>query len=140
MKKQSLAPLALVLTTACVAGTGDPAAQEVTCTQQALEPGEIFHEDWDGCVAGWRTRDGAPVIPFADSVEPGRKFVQHLTRATEDSSGTVYSSWLSLVPVTGGASYCLGAWIRWPGGNAPFVGIRRYDVDQVDLGVDERLL
>ncbi len=130
--------LASVLAASCA--SRNVSDSELTCSPQVLDPGEVFHEDWDGCIEGWRARDGEPVTTVAETVEPGRKLVQNLTRATEDSSGTMCSSWLSLVPVTGGATYCLGAWIRWAGGNAPFVGIRRYDLNQVDLGVDERLL
>jgi hypothetical protein len=127
---------------ACGTGADGPSPSEVTCTPHALEAGEIFHEDWDGCIEGWMTREGEPVKTVADPTTPpaGRGKVEELTRIATDSASTMYSSWLSLVPMNTTGNHCMGAWVRWVSGNAPFLGIRRYDANQVDSGLDERLI
>jgi len=53
---------------ACSSNSADPARSQATCTQQALEPCEIFHEDWDRCTAGWGTWEGQAVTTVTDSV------------------------------------------------------------------------
>jgi hypothetical protein len=99
--------LVSVLAAGCVAGRVSDF--EVTCTQRALEAGEVFHEDWDGCVEGWRTRDGEPVATVADTLEPGRKLVQHLTRARTWSASAPATSH-SIQDCPTGRS---GQWFAW---------------------------
>lgn len=124
--------------TAC--SSRDNNQQSLVCSKQALQANEIFHEDWEGCTQSWMTRDGQVVSTASDATAATRGKVEKLTRRAWGASGTTCSSWLSLVSVPAAGDYCLGAWVRWAGGYTPFFGIRRYTADQVDLGVDERLI
>jgi hypothetical protein len=133
-----LLPLFALCTTAC--SSRDNNQQALVCSKQTLQSNEIFHEDWEGCTLSWMTRDGQVVATDTDAIAATRGKVEKLTRRAWGASGTTYSSWLSLVSVPAAGDYCLGAWVRWAGGYTPFFGIRRYTSEQVDLGVDERLI
>lgn len=82
----------------------------------------VFSENFENGTAQWSTY-GGPVVVATDTATCSTSY-QHETDSF--SGGRVFSS---MVPVTGGATYCFSAWMRASSDATPFLGLETYDAN-----------
>lgn len=82
----------------------------------------VFSEDFENGTAQWSAYDG-PIVVATDTATCSTSY-QHET--VSYSGGRVVSS---VVPVTGGATYCFSAWMRASSDATPYLGVETYDSD-----------
>ena len=112
-----------------------PASREASAapsTQACAAP--LFTESWESGSGAWRTADANPIVLSND----GSACASFQRETIAFGAGRVFTT--AGIPVTGGAPYCLSAWVRGDIGANPFLGIQLADAAGNPTGAEHWLL
>ncbi len=93
----------------------------------------VFTEDWESGTGAW-IANFSPVVLASDG--SACDLYQHETLNSQ--GGRVFTA--AGIPVNGGATYCLSAWIRATDGATPFLGIELSSAAGVRNGIEHWLI
>lgn len=91
------------------------------CAVVSAKPSQaarIFAEDWQSGASAWRTTDPGGITLATDAAICSSTFQRETVLA---SGGRAFT--ISPIPVVGGTTHCLTAWVRGSAGTQPFMGI-----------------
>ena len=94
--------------------------------------GALRHlQTFENGIDGWYSKHGPsdPVTLIEDPTAPSPRTVQKIARL--DGGGNYFSP---MIPLPGGATYCMAGWIRWESGGWPFIGIDKFGASGNGLG------
>jgi hypothetical protein len=86
------------------------------CTQA------VFSENWESGIGAWRSIDSRPITVASASPQCAGTYL-HETAILPQGGGRLFT--IAPVPVVGGQTYCLSAWVRGTPGAVPYVGFHR---------------
>ncbi len=94
----------------------------VVCAVGSAKPSQaarmLFSENWQSGASAWRTTDAAGITLTTDAAICSSTFQRETVLASGGRAFTV-----SPIPVVGGTTHCLTAWVRGSAGTQPFIGI-----------------
>jgi MYXO-CTERM domain-containing protein len=98
----------------------------LTATWARSAPGDVlFSEDWTAGTGAWTASGAAIALITAEDDDGTTRTWQHETVGA--SGGRVFTT--APIPVVGGTTYCLSAWVHAETGGAPFLGFDLSDAN-----------